>query len=120
MRVASITSDGDWRFGRGRSTYLEGAPAVRQKVVTRMRSIRDDWFLDIDHGADWLDIFGEPNNEDDIRRETERIVTETEGVRQFTGYELIDVTDRNARIRFEFATLYDPEPFSVLETVPAT
>jgi len=50
MRVSKITADGDWSFGKGRANYVTNTDAVRQNVVTRIRSFTNDWYADINHG----------------------------------------------------------------------
>ena len=34
MKVAGITSDGDWMFGRGKASYKSKSEAIRQNVLT--------------------------------------------------------------------------------------
>lgn len=94
MRVAGLDKNGDWRFGRGKASYLKGSDAIAQKVVTRLRSFKRDWFLDIDAGGDWMRLFGERGGSDRILREVERIIVSTDGVLQLTALS-IDSNERN-------------------------
>lgn len=81
MRVSGLTATGDWRFGRGKAVYLRRSDAIRQNVVTRLRSFTDDWFLDTAAGLPWFELLGERQTERRILREVEGIVLGTEGVR---------------------------------------
>ena len=46
MRVRAIDKNGDWTFGHSRNNYKTGIEAVKQSVVTRIKSFKNDWFLD--------------------------------------------------------------------------
>lgn len=98
MRVSGLATDGDWRFGRGRASYLRNSDAIRQNVVTRLRSFRNDWFLDIDHGVAWLDLLGRRNASEQIRRAVERTILDTPGVRAITSGPSVSVDSERAAI----------------------
>lgn len=108
MKTAGLNSDGDWQFGRGLASYISNRNAVRQKVVTRLKSFANDWFLDVTANIDWVDIFGQRNNEGVILSEVERVVLETDGVATITNLTLeSNRTTRNAKIYLSFTTIYD-------------
>ena len=116
MRVAGLTSSSDWRFGRGKASYLTRSDAIRQNVVTRIKSFKDDWFANINHGLDWLNLLGQKGNEDQILREVERIVLATEGVTQITKLRIVKIDDnRNAVIELSFSDIFEQ---SFNESVP--
>jgi len=52
VSVRSITGAGDWTFGKGKADYVSSSKEIRQNVVTRLRSFKNDWFLDIGDGID--------------------------------------------------------------------
>jgi len=97
MRVSGLTSTGDWAFGRGKANYKAGSAAVRQNIVTRLRSFKNDYFADVDHGGDWLTIFGLNGNKEIVLREVERIVLQTTGVRSINKIEVSE-PDSNRRV----------------------
>ncbi len=80
MRVRSITSDGDWTFGKGKANYLTGSKAISQNVKTRLRSFLGDWYLNLDHGIDWINLLGNLNTEKKITRAVEKTVLKTEAL----------------------------------------
>lgn len=112
MIVAGLSKDQDWQFGRGKATYLVNRAAVRQNVVTRLRSWKDDWFLDVEAGLDWLTLLGTRGNRDNLTRAIEREVTTTEGVRSVTRLD-VTLSGRDARISLVFLTIFDDQPESV-------
>jgi len=118
MRVSGLTSGGDWRFGRGKANYLQRSDAIRQNVVTRLRSFTDDWFANVDAGIPWIQVFGQRGNRDRISREIERTVLATEGVRAITRLRIVSVDqNRGARIELAFRDIFD-ENYSDTVVVP--
>lgn len=108
MRVAAITSSGDWKLGKGRAQYVSRAAAVRQNVVTRIRSFQNDWYADVRHGIDWIALLGNRANQDPVLREVERIVLGTPGVGVIERLRLTGVDgNRRATIDLRFNTLFD-------------
>lgn len=119
MRVSGITSSGDWRFGRGKATYLSNRDAVRQSVVTRIRSFTNDWFLDVSAGLDWFNLLGSRNTEARLLRDLERAILTTNGVRSITRLEIVGRNrDRGVTIELVFLTIFDDDPINQSVTVP--
>lgn len=111
MRVSAIDSNGDWTFGKSKANYKTNADAIRQNVVTRLRSFVDDWFLDVNHGVDWYTLLGSLGNENRILRAIERTVLQTEGV---VSIEQLAVTQQNktkrtATIDVRYTDVFDIE-----------
>lgn len=105
MRVAGLDRNGDWRFGRGRAVYLQDSAAIAQNVATRLRSFKRDWFLDVEAGIDWITLLGRRNSRDQIIREVERVVLETEGVLRLTALSA-DVQGRNITISVNYDDVF--------------
>ena len=99
-KVSAITSDGDWRFGRGRNDYVRRSAAVRQKLLTRLRSHRQDWFLDMQHGLPWFDLLGQRGTQDQLTADIEDLTLNTDGILSIQSLS-VSVDDRgySARIR---------------------
>jgi hypothetical protein len=108
MKVRRIDRNGDWTFGQGLSNYISRSEGVRQNVITRLKSFKNDWFLDVEANIDWYNILSNKNNEQTILREIERITLATEGVQTITNLEVVSVNNkREARIHLSFTTIYD-------------
>lgn len=52
MRYRALSPTGDMTFGQGGSNYLQNTPAtVAQAVMTRLKLIKGEWFLDTTDGT---------------------------------------------------------------------
>lgn len=107
MRVRRLTKTGDWTFGKGKADYLRRSEAIRQNVVTRLKSFTDDWFADINAGLPWIELLGNRQTQERILREIEETVLTTEGVRSIDRLSVTDVTDRDAKIQLRFTDMFD-------------
>lgn len=108
MRVSGLDSDNDWRFGRGLAVYISNAAAVRQNVVTRLKSFTSDWFLDTDANIDWIDLLGRRGTREEILRDVERVTLATEGVTTITKLDIdVKTSTREASIMLAFGTIFD-------------
>ena len=107
MRVSGLTNAGDWQFGHGRAPYLQRSAAIRQNVVTRLRSFSDDWFLDIEEGIDWVGLLSRKGTETQILRAIERSVLQTEGVRTINRLRIAGIDSRSANIEISITDIFD-------------
>lgn len=55
MKVRRLDDNHDWTFGSGRADYATQSEAISQSVLTGLLSLRNDWFLNPDHGLRWID-----------------------------------------------------------------
>jgi len=107
MTVRALDSNGDWTFGRSKAQLLSRSDEVAQNVVTRIKSFKDDWFLDIEAEIDWFTILGIKNNEQAIVDEISRVVLETEYVKRLVSVEVLSNVNRNATIQVEYVDIWD-------------
>lgn len=109
MRVSGLNKIGDWTFGRGRANYLSKSDAVAQKVVTRLRSFKRDWYLDVDANIDWLRLLSTRGiRVETIRSQIERVVRKTEGVARVTKITTdLNRATRNLTISVEAVGIYN-------------
>ena len=45
MRVRKLDKNGDWTFGNSQNNYINKKEALKQNVVTRIKSCKNDRFL---------------------------------------------------------------------------
>jgi hypothetical protein len=56
MRYRALSADGDYTFGQGSKNFLvNSAAAAGQAVLTRLRLMKREWFLDNTEGTPYSD-----------------------------------------------------------------
>ncbi|MGE9550436.1 hypothetical protein ACQPT2_04255 [Erwinia amylovora] len=86
MRTRRLDGNGDWTFGRGKASYASKSECVRQKVATRLRSFKQDWFLNQDHGSDWLGNMARRGTRVKLESDMRSCILETDGVKTLTAF----------------------------------
>lgn len=107
MSVRKIDKDSDWTFGQGKGNYITKDNEIAQNVETRLKSFKNDYFLDTTQNIDWLNILGIKNNEELIINEVRRVVQATEGIQRVNDVSLVVNNNRNAIIQIIYDTIYN-------------
>ena len=119
MEVAGITSEGDFTFGRSLASYKTKSDAIAQNVVTRLRLFTDDWYLDVDSGIPWIELLGTRGNSDRIRREVEKSVLQTDGVKSISKLEITeDSESRGISIALDYNDVFDLDVSEIVYIFP--
>lgn len=110
MKYRRLDENGDMAIGHGDADYLQDSPeCVAQAVVTRLRLLRGEWFLDLSEGTPYVEgVFGKHTKEsyDFVIRQR---VLETEGVTEIEDYESIfDGETRKLTVNIRINTVYGP------------
>ncbi len=105
MSVRKLDKNGDWTFGQGLGNYIKNDDEIVQNVTTRLKSFKNDYFLDTEQYIDWLNDLGTKGNEDLIISNIRRVVAETNGILRVNDVSLLNNTNRNATININFDTI---------------
>lgn len=106
MRVRRLDKNHDWTFGQGVNNYARESEAIVQCVKTRLWSFVNDWFLDLEHGMDWL-YLKERANLDAIELAVKKQVLQTEGVERITSYHAnLESNSRIITISVDYLDIY--------------
>lgn len=106
MRYRRMTPEGDYTFGLGKLNFLvDSSEAVAQAVMTRLRLLRGEWFLDVEEGTPYAtEILGtNTRSTRDIAIRT-RILA-TPGVIAMTAY-ASQLIDRNFSVQATISTSF--------------
>ena len=108
MKYRKLDSNKDMVFGRGDVDYLENTPeCVAQAVVTRLRLLRGEWFLDLTEGTPYAPAILGKHTKDSYDFAIRRRVLETEGVTEIEEYESIfDGETRGLTVSIRINTVY--------------
>ena len=108
MRVRRLSATGDWCFGNSQNNYINKKEALKQNVVTRIKSCKNDWFLDSEANIGWWDILGIKQNEGIIKNQVYNTVVATYGVTSIKNIDnQVDTATRKATIKIDLKTIYD-------------
>jgi len=105
MSVRKLDKNGDWTFGQGLGNYIKNDDEIVQNVTTRLKSFKNDYFLDTEQYIDWLNDLAFKGNEDLIISNIRRVVAETNGILRVNDVSLLNNTNRNATININFDTI---------------
>lgn len=115
MRYRKLDENGDYSFGRGQGDFLIDSPAcVGQSVVTRLRLLKGEWFLDVTEGTPWsTDILGEGTKTLYDLAIRQRVL-QTAGVTQILEYEsALDPDQRKLSVKLTIDTVFGEAPVQV-------
>lgn len=88
MRYRKWTGQADIQMGHGDADYWRDDPlGVAQAVVSRLRLLREEWFLDLAEGTPYVGgVFGQHTRQSYDLVIRERVLG-TQGVTAITGYD---------------------------------
>lgn len=108
MRYRRLDANGDMVFGHQQADFYRDLPeAVAQAVMTRLRLLRGEWFLDTTEGMPWAtDVLGKYTAGKYDAAIRQRILG-TQGVTELTSYSSsVDTTTRTLSVSATINTLY--------------
>ncbi|MGF6878351.1 hypothetical protein [Paraburkholderia sp. MM5477-R1] len=110
MRVRRLDASGDWTFGHGRADYADQSESVAQRVVTRLRSFRGDWFLDLDHGIPWIERMERAGERERLEADIKRQILGTDGVSAILSFDIaFDGETRHMTVATTLRDIYGNE-----------
>lgn len=106
MRYRAMTAQGDYTFGYGQANfYIDSPDAVAQLVLTNLRLLQGEWFLDITAGTPYsTDVLGKTT----VRQRDLAIrnaIINTQGVLSILSYSAVPA-DRQYRVSAKIDTIY--------------
>ena len=106
MRYRALTPDGDMTFGRGAANFLVNSPeCVAQAVLTALRLIQGEWFLDTSAGVPYsTQVLGNVRKAE-ADQTMQQAMLGVQGVTEIVSYSS-DVTARKFSLTATLNTLY--------------
>lgn len=111
MKYRRLDNNGDYVFGFGKNSFLDGVEAIAQAVTTRLKLLRGEWWENLNDGLPlWQEILGNSGSNQHLAYVdnliTERIIN-TPGVTQIITYEgLWDSSTRQYSFNSKINTSY--------------
>jgi hypothetical protein len=106
MIVRALDSNGDWSFGLGKQSYKSDMNALRQQIVTRLKSWKGDCFFALQDGVDWLNYL-DIGTKSFLDLDIKRVILQTGGILRMRNYSSILAPDtRSVSISCTLDTIY--------------
>jgi len=114
MRYRALDADLDYSFGQGASNFLANSPAcVGQAVLTRLKLMRGEWFLDQTVGMPYsTEVFVEGGRQT-ADQATRAVILGTQGVSSIESYSSSFTANRAWVVSAVINTIYGALPFTV-------
>jgi len=107
MSVSKIDEDGDWTFGNQLAGYIRGSEEIKQNLVTRLLSFKEDWFLDVGAEIDWFQLLSNRNTQEATKNQVAITTVNTKGVLSLDKLNIvIDRENRRAVISLSYTDIY--------------
>ncbi|MED6004879.1 MULTISPECIES: hypothetical protein [Enterobacteriaceae] len=108
MIVRALDSSHDWTFGNNSTDYLQKSAAIKQCVITAVLSVRNDWFLALEHGVNWMDYLGRSTNMDMLEDDLKSAILAVDGVYLITNMSIdLDRQKRHATISIQYTDIFN-------------
>lgn len=118
MIIRSLDSDGDWNFGKGKSSYKSAQLALNQNLETRLLEWKGDCFFSNDSGVDWNNRLGKRSQAAPLRDEIRTVILKTDGVTEVINLDFdFNSINRNLTLNYSIKTIYSTESVSNTVTI---
>lgn len=103
--VRALDDNWDWTFGQGVANYLHNDDEIVQNVQTRLKSFKNDYFLNLEAGLDWWTLLSTKNS--NLVQEIKNTIILTNGVLRVNNVSIVENKKRNAIIDIDFDTIFN-------------
>jgi len=104
MIVRGLDQNYDWQFGRGLANYKAGIDAVRQNIMTRIKSWKGNCFFALDDCVDYQN-FLDKGTKVFLDNDIKRVVLQTDSVIRIDSYSS-EITERDFTANMTVTTIY--------------
>lgn len=112
MRYRALNAVGDATFGASQANFLVNSPeTVAQAVLTRLKLLKGEWFLDTTAGMAWKTGVIGVRTRRGYDRAIRDCITGTQGVRSIIGYSS-SLAGRALTVTVKIDTIHGPTTVS--------
>lgn len=106
MIIRALDANGDFTFGKGKSSYKKDLAALKQDLKTRLLSWVGDCFFDAGAGVDWNSRLGKRSQLKPLIEEVRTVILKTEGITQVLNIDFDLNSDRNLTLNYSIKTVF--------------
>lgn len=103
--IRALDNDGDWEFGKGKSSYKRDQKAIILNIDTKLNEWKTDCFFAQNSGIDWKTRLSKTNQKPLLDNELRRLLVGIEGVLKLNSF-TSDLTNRQYTANFNLTTIY--------------
>jgi len=108
-----LDASGDWQFGQGTESYVQGEQAIGLNIKTRLLSFLGNCFFDMLAGINWFVYFGTPGQQQQILLSVRAVILQSYGVTKVNSVTLNEKENGSMILTFNIFDLYSPStPYS--------
>lgn len=105
MKSFALDANGDLLIENNEISLVVGDSLLQQKVWTVLRTNLKEWFFDWEQGIDFDNVIGKWANEEAVRLEIERGLSQVDETFRITEYAFdLNTTTRKATVTFKART----------------
>lgn len=107
MIIRNIDENGDWTFGKGKSSYKRNALALNQHLKTKLLEWKGDCFFDNNAGIDWKNRLDKRSQIQPLLNEIRSLILKTDGVIAIISLNYdFNSDNRRLNLNYEIKTIY--------------
>lgn len=110
MMIRSLDNNGDWTFGKGKSSYKRQQLALNQNLKTKLLEWKGDCFFNNAAGIDWKNRLAKSSQIIPLQNEIRALILKTNGVVEINNLNLnFNSKTRSLTINYSIKTIYSSE-----------
>ena len=106
MIIRALDLNGDWTFGKGKSSYKKDLAGLKQNLKTRLLEWKGDCFFDSGAGVDWYNRLAKRSQINPLIDEVRVVILKTDGIIEVLNIDYDLDSDRNLTINYSIKTVY--------------
>lgn len=105
MRVRTLDSNWDWKFGKSKQDYSSESLAVAYDVKQKILCWYNDCFFDMKEGIDYKNLLGAKGTKSEIDSSVKKIIITNPDITEMTYFDS-SVDERKYTATIRFKTIY--------------
>jgi len=114
MIIRAIDEDGDWTFGKGKSSYKRDQLALNQNLKTKLLEWKGDCFFDNGAGIDWKNRLAKRSQLIPLQNDIRSLIAKVDGVVEVLTVDVsFNSISRKLDLSYSVKTIYSTESNSI-------
>jgi len=106
MIIRALDADHDWKFGKGKQSYLYTNEAINENIQTRLLEFVNDCFFNLSAGIEWIGLMSKKGTKEQIVLSCRAVILKSFGVVRVNSVEALLIDRRSLQISYNIDTIY--------------